>query len=140
MRLGTQSFSSVLFRRSEHVSELPDLKYKKVYSEDLLRAGEYLVIIIPGSEVIKLFSSSTQLSMKFVLLINLKWLTILNSFLLNIVEHENFSANKFENANFFKPVIPSVYWTTSKERNYFRNVKEIKEFNLNLTTNLQIHE
>ena len=45
-------------------------------------------------EVIKLFSCSTQLSMKFVLLINLKLLTTANSFLLNIAEHENSSANK----------------------------------------------
>ena len=37
--------------------------------------------------------------MKFVLLINLKLLPIENSFLLNIVEHEKFSANKYENAN-----------------------------------------
>ena len=37
--------------------------------------------------------------MKFVLLINLKLLTIANSFLLNLSEHENFSANKYENAN-----------------------------------------
>ena len=51
-------------------------------------------------EVIKLFSCSTQLSMKFVLLINLKLLTIANSFLLNLSEHENFSANNYENANF----------------------------------------
>ena len=42
----------------------------------------------PGPEVIKLFSCSTQLSMKFALLINLKLLTIANSFLLNIAEHE----------------------------------------------------
>ena len=53
-----------------------------------------------GSEVIKLFSCSTQLSMKFVLLINLELLTIANSFLLNIAEYENFSANKYENANY----------------------------------------
>ena len=51
-------------------------------------------------EVIKLFSCSTQLSMKFVLLINLKLLTTANSFLLNIAEHETFSANKYENANY----------------------------------------
>ena len=44
--------------------------------------------IISGPDVIKLFSCSTQLSMKFVLLIKLKLLTILNSFLLNIAEHE----------------------------------------------------
>ena len=37
---------------------------------------------------------------KFVLLLNLKLLTIANSFLLNIAEHENFSANKYENANY----------------------------------------
>ena len=52
-----------------------------------------------GPKVIKLFSCSTQLGMKFVLQINLKLLTIANSFLLNIAEHENFSANKYENAN-----------------------------------------
>ena len=55
--------------------------------------------LCPGHEVIELFSCSTQLSMKFVLLINLKLLTIANSFLLKIAEHEDFSANKFENAN-----------------------------------------
>ena len=38
--------------------------------------------------------------MKFVLVMNLKLLTIANSFLLNIAEHENFSANKYENANY----------------------------------------
>ena len=31
--------------------------------------------------------------MKFVMLLNLKLLTIANSFLLNIAEHENFSDN-----------------------------------------------
>ena len=54
---------------------------------------------LPGSEVIKLFSCSTQISMKFVLLINLKILAMAISFLLNIAEHEHFSANKYENAN-----------------------------------------
>ena len=38
--------------------------------------------------------------MKFVLPINLELLTIANSFLLNIAEHENFSAIKYENANY----------------------------------------
>ena len=50
-----------------------------------------------GSEVINFFSCSTQMSMKFVLLINLTFLTIPNSFLPNIGEHEKFSANKYEN-------------------------------------------
>ena len=40
---------------------------------------------------------STQLSMKFVLLTNLKVLQIANFSLLNIAEQENFSANKYEN-------------------------------------------
>ena len=53
-----------------------------------------------GPEVIKLFSCSTRLSMKFVLLINLKLLTTTNFVLLNIAEHEIFSAKKYENANF----------------------------------------
>ena len=53
----------------------------------------------PGPEVIKLFPCSTQLSMKFVLLVNLKLLIIANSFMLSVAEHENFSANKYENAN-----------------------------------------
>ena len=53
-----------------------------------------------GPKVIQLFSCSNQLSMKFVLLINLKLQTIANSFLLNIAEDENFSANKYENANY----------------------------------------
>ena len=44
------------------------------------------------SAVIKLFSCPTQLSMKSVLLINLKLLTIANSFLLNIAERESFCA------------------------------------------------
>ena len=38
--------------------------------------------------------------MKFSLLINLKLLTIANSFLLNIAVHEHFSGNKYENANY----------------------------------------
>ena len=40
------------------------------------------------------------MNMKFVLLINLKLLTIANSFLLRIAEYEYFSANKYENANY----------------------------------------
>ena len=39
-----------------------------------------------GPKVMKLFSCSTQLSMKFVLLINLKLLTTENSFLLNTLQ------------------------------------------------------
>ena len=38
--------------------------------------------------------------MKFILLINLNLPTAANSFLLNIAQHENFSANKYENANY----------------------------------------
>ena len=40
--------------------------------------------VASGPKVIKLFSYSTQLSINFVLLINLKLLTIANSFSLNI--------------------------------------------------------
>ena len=48
----------------------------------------------------KMFSWSTQLTMNFVLRINLKLLTIVNYVLLNIAEHENFSADKYENDNY----------------------------------------
>ena len=47
-----------------------------------------------------MFSCSVQLSIKFVLLLNLKLLLIVNAFLLNIAEHENFSADKYKNANY----------------------------------------
>ena len=54
-----------------------------------------------GLKVIKfVFVLNSALSMKYVLLINLNLLTIANSFLLNIAENENFSANKYENANY----------------------------------------
>ena len=55
----------------------------------------------PGPEGIKLFSCSTQLSVKFLMLINLKLLTMPNSFLLNITKHEHFPANKYENAKYW---------------------------------------
>ena len=45
-------------------------------------------------------SCSTQLTMKFFLLINLKLLNTANCVLLNIAEYENFSANRYENANY----------------------------------------
>ena len=41
--------------------------------------GKYILLCVsPGPEVIKLFSCSTQLGMKFVLFINLKILTKLS--------------------------------------------------------------
>ena len=54
----------------------------------------------PGPEVIKLFSCSNQLSMEFSMPINLILQKAANSFLLNRAEHENFSANKYENASY----------------------------------------
>ena len=40
-------------------------------------------------------------ALKLVPLINLKLLTIPNSFFLNIAKHDIFSANKYENANYW---------------------------------------
>ena len=71
------------------------------------------VVVNQAPRLYKLFSCSTQLSMKFVLLINLKLLKVANSFLLSLAEitkvansfllslaeYEIFSANKYENAN-----------------------------------------
>ena len=56
----------------------------------------FLVLQQSGPEVIKRFTCSAQVSMNFVLLINLKLLLIANSFLLNITEHGIFPANKYE--------------------------------------------
>ena len=50
----------------------------------LHNAGAVPLTTDPGPKVIKLFLCSTQLSMNFFLLINLKLLTIANSFVLNI--------------------------------------------------------
>ena len=58
----------------------------------------YANTICPGSEVIKLFSCSPQMSMKFILLINVKMPTILPififmsslNFILRRAEHETF--------------------------------------------------
>ena len=60
-----------------------------------------LLILKLWPRAYKTLSCLTQLSMKFVLLINLKLLTVANSSLLNIAEHENLSAHKYENANYF---------------------------------------
>ena len=60
--------------------------------------------------------------MKFVLSINLKLPTIVNSFLLNLVEHENFSANRYENVNY------CCRFHISKENVVFSPVKRDKSF------------
>ena len=52
-----------------------------------------------GPKVIKLFSCSTQLSMEFYLLINIKLLISSGIFLLSLAECEIFCAHEFENAN-----------------------------------------
>ena len=47
-----------------------------------------------------MFFHAKQLSMKFVLPMDLKLLKIVISVLLNIAEHEKCSGNKYENANY----------------------------------------
>ena len=74
------------------IKELYQLKISKMFTS----SGEKRI----GPEVINHFSCSNQPSMKFILLLNLKLLTIANSFLLNIAEHKKFSASKCENANY----------------------------------------
>ena len=58
----------------------------------------------PGPKVVKLIymlnSADNEICPANKSQINLKLLTIANSFLLNIAEHENFSANEYENANY----------------------------------------
>ena len=79
---------------------LPGIKSVNAYAQKEGIAEPAYPRIKSGPEVIKLFSCSAKLSMKFFMLINLKLLTMPNYFLLNKDEHENFSANKYENANY----------------------------------------
>ena len=55
----------------------------------LLRPRGYKTVFMPNSAEPEICPAN-----------NLKSPTIVNSFLLNIDEHENFSANKYENANY----------------------------------------
>ena len=48
----------------------------KLFTIFVSRAGLVLIMPAPGSKVIKLFSCSTQLSQKFILLMNVKMSTI----------------------------------------------------------------
>ena len=69
-----------------------------------------------GFKVIKLFSCSTHLSVKFVLLINLKLLTI--SVSLNMAEHEIFSANKCGNANYLSICLSSQIFNATRQQSH----------------------
>ena len=53
----------------------------------------------PGPEVIKLYPCSTQLSMKFYLLLNSQFLINTIVFLLSLAEFEIFYAYEYEKAN-----------------------------------------
>ena len=55
----------------------------------------------PGAEVIKLFSCSTQLSMKFKMLINIEIAKIYGIFRFNSLKPVIYPANKYQNANNF---------------------------------------
>ena len=87
--LKVMNSSKPIFRK-EFVCKNANRKSQKLYS--LLNLPENL----PGFEVIKIFSCSAQLIMKFVLLLNLQLLTIANSSLLNVDEYEHFSSNRYE--------------------------------------------
>ena len=67
--------------------------YASVFMPVLMRMS---VTISRPQDYESIFSCLTQLSMKFVLLINLRLLTIANAFLLNIGDHEKFSVDKCE--------------------------------------------
>ena len=61
--------------------------------------------------------------MNFVRLINLELLTNVNSFLRNIAEHENFSANKYENTNYI-----GIFIFISRENFMLNQVEHEKSF------------
>ena len=98
-------------------------------SSQSAHVGRYVFFLRCGScpEVIKHFSCSTQLSMKFFLVINLKLLTIANSFWLNVAEHEIFSANKYENANYCWHIV-GIFIFISRENIMLSWVEHEKSF------------
>ena len=69
----------------------------------------------PGPEVIKLLSCVSQLSIKFVLLTDLKLLTTANSFLLNIAEHDFFFFFFFLLTDMKMPTIVGIFRFVSRE-------------------------
>ena len=92
--------------------------------------------------------------MKLVLLINLKLVIIANSFLLNIAEHEHFSAKRYENANAklscekLKKIISSgqgftqilkhahcIHWVSFQRLTWTHDYKVNGEVNLSFITN-----
>ena len=91
-------YPCAVFTQSIRTPYLLTIHVLNLVSKYLLDEWQTMQTLAP--EVINFFSCSTQLSMNFVLLINLKLLTSANSFLHNMAEHENFSANKYENDNF----------------------------------------
>ena len=105
MYLTTPACSSQL-HHAPHNSRLPPMKVSH-----------------SGPEVIKHFSCSTQLSMKVFLLSNLRLLIIANSFLLNIAEHENFSANKLK-----MPTVVGIFIFISRENFMLSWVEHEKKF------------
>ena len=99
--LGTNAAVVTRVHCSAKSSEASHLCASNEYLQHILsRRSKDNILWIPGPQVIKLFSCSTQLSMKFFMLINLRLLTIAISLVLNIADHEHFSANKYENANY----------------------------------------
>ena len=73
-------------------------------------------------EVIKLFSCSIQPSVKFSLQIKFKLLTFAIFVMLNIAEHENFSANMK------MPTIVGIFIFISRENFMLRCVEHEKSF------------
>ena len=70
------------------------------------------------------FLCSTQLSMKLVMLINIKLLTIANSFLVNTAEHKTFSANKYNMPTIDGIFIVISYW----QRKSHAHLRSMKKF------------
>ena len=63
----------------------------------------------PGPEVIKLFAYSTQLSVKFILLINVKMPTIVEIGILTFISMLNTTSERLKARNFFICKYFSVY-------------------------------
>ena len=103
----SKSYSHFFSKIFKHICLSLDVNFNESLTNDVVsfeQLGPDIFLISPFKHYVvsthlKHLIKALLLSMKLVLLINLKLLTTANSFLLNIAEHENYSANKYENAS-----------------------------------------
>ena len=76
-----------------------DRRVFSIFDDKRIAYFVFVILAFPGPEVIKLFSYSTQLNTKFILLINVKMPTILG--ILVFISMINTTSERLKTRNFF---------------------------------------